>query len=641
MRMIQPIRRFEGRWKMSRSNRNKIRRVVVFCSILALIATLAVAQSWNYQDVGNYGYWRWGSTDRFRYDYGAHQWWDIGMYGVWRTLGASGWSAAAQHSANDPMFVGNGGWHDVGTGLSYRYASAGDYSNWLINGNMRFAYTYGTGQWADYYWGTNTWSLLGPSGISSTFLGDGAWHTLGGTGFRYRYERSGDYDNWLVNGAMRFAYTYGNGLWADYSSGANTWSVVGSGGLSSSFLGDGGWHTVGTGLSYRYASSGDSSNWQVNGALRFAYTYGAGQWADYGANTWCNLGPTRVSSAFLGDGGWHTLDSIWSYEFLNGYGYLRGSVSTWVPGQSGGGYWGSSPTQFTCNYTTQVLGLYDSGSTSSVFVYDFNGGSSYSSKWTDWNYSTSSRSEISAAIVFYTGSVNHSVSSWLSWLPVNPNPGAITRTETWDFSNNDYANRYNHEARAFANSMWLVQREQGSIGNCGIIASIDSFEAATGLYVGQTNAIMNLAIQHGWSSTDGGSGSDDNSNLMAYLGTMFNHPVTTAWDSYSFDQLATFVSQGYKVDMGIDLGYLPYTAQWPEFGSYYSGQPGSYHATVLLGFTMYNGVYCAEITSGWNIRSNTTVTTGNDAASAYPITMIPASDLRNAYNHYGWAAIVR
>ena len=249
-----------------------------------------------------------GGTDRFKYDYGATQWWDTTTFGGWQKLGAVGQSTANHAGVSDPNFLGNGSWHTVGTGLSYWYNAGGGYSNWMVNGNMRFAYTYGTGLWGDYSSGAKTWSLLGSAGLSSAFLGDGGWHTVG-TGLSYMYTSSGDYSNWLVNGNMRFAYNYGAGSWGDYSSGANTWSLLGSAGLSSAFLGDGAWHTVGTGLSYRYASSGDYSNWLVNGNMRFAYNYGAGSWGDYssGASTWSMLGSAGLSSAFLGDGGWHTV----------------------------------------------------------------------------------------------------------------------------------------------------------------------------------------------------------------------------------------------------------------------------------------------------------------------------------------------
>jgi hypothetical protein len=313
---------------MSRNQGIQVRRVLVFGFFLALIATIALAQSWNCRLVGNIGYWSWGSADRFRYDYGAGQWWDNTSFGGWQKLGTVGASAPVHDSmtGSDPNFIGNGAWHNVGTGLSYKYFSSGGYSNWLVNGSMRFAYTYSNGQWADYSSGANAWSLLGYASVSSAFLGDGAWHNVG-TGLSYKYFSGGDYSNWLVNGNMRFAYTYNNGWWADYSSGANTWSLVGPAGLSSAFLGDGGWHTVGTGVSYKYFSSGDYSNWLVNGNMRFAYTYGNGLWADYssGANTWSLVGSAGVASAFLGDGAWHNVGTGLSYKYFS-----SGDYSNWL-----------------------------------------------------------------------------------------------------------------------------------------------------------------------------------------------------------------------------------------------------------------------------------------------------------------------
>ena len=186
---------------------------------------------------------------------------------------------------------------------------------------MRFAYSYSTGQWGDYAPAAIAWSLLGSAGLSSAFLGDGGWHTVG-AGESYRYASGGDYSNWLVNGNMRFAYSYGTGQWGDYAPAAGTWSLLGSAGLSSAFLGDGSWHTVWTGVSYRYTASGDYSNWLVNGNMRFAYTYGTGQWADYApaADEWSLLGASGLSSAYLGDGAWHTLGNDingaeWRYSY--------------------------------------------------------------------------------------------------------------------------------------------------------------------------------------------------------------------------------------------------------------------------------------------------------------------------------------
>ena len=430
---------------------------------------------------------------------------------------------------------------------------------------------------------------------------------------------------------MRFAYNYGAGSWGDYSSGANAWSMLGSAGLSSAFLGDGGWHTVGTGLSYRYASSGDYSNWMVNGNVRFAYTYSIGQWGDYGASTWCLLGPTKLSSAFLGDGNWHTLDSIWSYEFVSGLGYLKGSVSTWVPLPQGGSCWGSSPTQFACNYTNQVFGLYDSGVTSSLVLYDYNGGSSYSCKWMDWNYNSSSKSETSAAIVFYTGSATHDVSSWLSWLPVNPNPGFITRTETWDFTSSEHAldGIYAHSIRAFWNNQWVVQNEQGSLGNCTLVAALNALEQVTGLYwdMGQT---ITLAENRGWLPSGGGGMSLGNIQpLYAAMGegTVYVNVVSGS----NLAALTNWTNAGNPVIVAADL------ADIPAFGTYPSG---SGHALVFHGVDGQGNV---EVTNGWYTQPNTTQTTGTNPVYAYPITQIAQNNFQKGWDDYSgdWAVFVR
>jgi hypothetical protein len=244
---------------------------------------------------------------------------------------------------------------------------------------------------------------------------------------------------------------------------------------------------------------------------------------------------------------------------------------------------------------------------------------------------------MSAAIVFYTGNSNHDVSSWLSWLPIQPNPGFITRTETWDFTNNDWANRYNHEVRAFWNNEWVVQREQGDYGDCGIIASIDAFEAATGLYIGQTQTWLNYAISNGWASGSpsdpanyGWSYESGNASLMAFMGTIENHPVTTYSCSYIISQLQNYLSQGYRVDVCVQLSYIP------EFGT--SGG----HMFDLLGFATVNGVYYAEITIGWNIQPNTTQLVGTNPVYAYPVTLIPYNELYNAWTNWSaTAAVVR
>ena len=113
----------------------------------------------------------------------------------------------------------------MGTGLSYRYSSSGDYSNWLVNGNMRFAYTYGDGLWADYYAGSNAWYLMGPGGMSSAFIGDGNYHTFTGNG-RYRYSRADDYGYWNYQSYDIYRIAYLSGTF--YYRKGSSWSNMGT-----------------------------------------------------------------------------------------------------------------------------------------------------------------------------------------------------------------------------------------------------------------------------------------------------------------------------------------------------------------------------------------------------------------------------
>jgi hypothetical protein len=563
----------------------------------------AYTTGWSYMWIssGNYAIWRndaigWG---RFVYGYTNRQWFD----GSWSAIGTSGASSA---------FMGDSAWHNLNNGWSYYYTTSGDYAVWKNNaiGLGRFTTAYGSKQWYD-----ASWNPIGTSGASTAFMGDSAWHNLN-NGWSYYYTTSGDYAVWKNNaiGLGRFITAYGPKQWYDSS-----WNPIGTSGASTAFIGDGAWHNLNNGWSYSYGASPDESYWSTNSSTRFCYQNGSGRWwnrGDYG--NWYTLGPTNVSSAFIGDGAWHTLDSIWSYKFASDIGSLSGYV--YAPSLSTGS-WSWSTKLYTSSYASQVLGLYDSGNISSAFRYSYSAGSPY--KWEDWNYYLSNKSAISQAIVFYTGSTAHSVSSWLSWLPVNPTAGNITRTETWDFRNNDWDNRFNHEVRAWANTKWVVQRAQGDVGNCGIIASIDLFEALSGLYGGYTKYWMDTAVANGWASSGGGSWANQNGQLLDYMADQFQ--VSMSWyygtnTARSLSDLVSYVGQGQKVLIDIDLSYIP------AFGS------SGLHAVALVGDTYINGVHYAMITNGWNIQSNTTTIAGYDPNPAYPITYIEFSELESAYN---------
>ncbi len=592
--------------------------VVTIGLVVPAESKVNIGNGWE-TEFGTTNYYWHNNNLRLGYVNQGGQWWDYGKTG-WSLL-TTGWSTQ--------QFIGDGGAYVMGnTGWLYQYQASTDSSLWWRGGvGLRLGYTYGTGQWWDY--GKTGWNSLA-GGMSSQFLGDGNARVVGSSDWLYQYQASTDSSLWWRNGiGLRLGYAYSNGTWWDY--GRTGWNSL-AGGMSSQFIGDGNARVMGSsGWLYQYQAPSDSSWWWRSGVgLRLGYEYSNGKWYNYGKTGWMGLGPSGLSSSFIGDGKWHTMDSLWSYQYYSGMdrGYLNASVRTWSPGTTGDyGSWVSSNT-LTCSYTTQNMGLYDTSSTSSAYLYDYNGGSNYSCKWADWNYNISNKSEISAATVFYTGSTVHNVSSWLSWLPVTPNPGFITRTETWDFRNNDLANRYNHEVRAFGNNVWLVQRAQGDIGNCGILASIDSFEAKSGLYVGYTKTWQDTAYAKGWAASSGSTTSAQQASLMNYMGQQFNMPVSTYSGTNankSLSDLVSLVSQGQKVIIGFDLHGVSEFGSWPL---------NSGHAVDLVGSATSDGVSYAAITNGWNIQTNTTTLAGLDPKSAYPITYIPFSKLQNAYFSY-------
>src|SRR4030042_3916992 len=91
-----------------------------------------------------------------------------------------------------------------------------------VNGtaSWRFAYQYISGQWWQY--GTRAaWNLLGISGQSCGFVGDGANHAIGNSWY-YTYTSADNWDTgyWRDGNLWRFAYQYVSGQWWQYD--ANT-----------------------------------------------------------------------------------------------------------------------------------------------------------------------------------------------------------------------------------------------------------------------------------------------------------------------------------------------------------------------------------------------------------------------------------
>jgi len=165
------------------------------------------------------GYWNTGSAVRFGYDYAHRQWWNYSSWGSWSALGSQGVSQ---------VFVADGLNHYLNNGWYYSYAKPIDSGYWNGGSSVVFGYAYASGQWWDYTF--NGWGRLGAlTGMSCSFIGDGAYHTwTGGDSFIYRpaehtyYWRSGSTD-W-------YRYNFVAGTWQYHGSAGGSWYSMTYGG---------------------------------------------------------------------------------------------------------------------------------------------------------------------------------------------------------------------------------------------------------------------------------------------------------------------------------------------------------------------------------------------------------------------------
>ena len=114
------------------------------------------------------------------------------------------------------------------------------------------------------------------------------------------------------------------------------------------------------------------------------------------------------------------------------------------------------------------------------------------------------------------------------------------------------------------------------------------------------------------------------------MGQQLNAPVTTYnGTNLNLSQLLSFVSQGYKVLVGIHLDDI---AAYQNTGN---------HMQVLLGDTYIGGKHYAEVTNGWNIESNQNQIWGSDPRNPYPITLIDYDQFNQAWqdNGHQYAAV--
>lgn len=148
-------------------------------------------------------------------------------------------------------FIGDGAFHDLKNGWSYAYVTSSSDAFWKEGSSFRFSYNYTPGQWWDY---RNSWGKIGITGVSQSFVGDGAYHNLG-CGWQYAYVASTDDGFWKAGSSMRFSYNYVPGQWWDYLPSLNKFGRLGQAGISNSFIGDAQWHQFATNDYFYYDGS--------------------------------------------------------------------------------------------------------------------------------------------------------------------------------------------------------------------------------------------------------------------------------------------------------------------------------------------------------------------------------------------------
>jgi hypothetical protein len=236
----------------------------------------ALNNSWNYYYLGSNdaGIWNLNGYDRFGYLYKPGQWSDYDARGGWKSLG---------NPSRPSNFIGDGAWHIFGMGnwgWNFIYLSSSNVAVWNLSGRDRFGYSYGPGQWADYdAWGG--WKNLGMSGLASSFIGDGAWHSTIGQGqWDFLYAAPENTAYWNRSGYnASFAYGYNNGQWWDKTT-SNGWGRLGVlAGMGSQFIGDNTWHQFTGGDLFAYDPNDNSYYWNNRGVLWYSYNFaGAGTW---------------------------------------------------------------------------------------------------------------------------------------------------------------------------------------------------------------------------------------------------------------------------------------------------------------------------------------------------------------------------
>jgi hypothetical protein len=179
---------------------------------------------YNYKAASDMGFFLKGTTlvataQRFLYDYGKGQWWEMGVYGGWKVLGKAGLSPAL--GISEGMYGAAA--VDMGGGLTFKYDVSSDIGTFSkVSGTTlsdRIRYTYYLGRW-EHKGVYGEWARLGIDMLSSENMADIALTDLG-VGMGFAYNALYDFSVFVLHkttstgttNLVRLRYSYADGVW--------------------------------------------------------------------------------------------------------------------------------------------------------------------------------------------------------------------------------------------------------------------------------------------------------------------------------------------------------------------------------------------------------------------------------------------
>ena len=165
--------------------------------------------------VGTYAGWRVydSSAGWLECTQDSAHYWRMDSSGAWNYYAGSNFTPVTGLGAT--TLVADGNWHTWGNNWSYQIS--GGIEQWdytALNANL-FEYNTTTGQWSDESV-AGGWQPLGPSGMNSSFLGDGMIHKLDNV---WHYQFANGIQQWVYTAlnAVLFEYNTATGQWSDQS----------------------------------------------------------------------------------------------------------------------------------------------------------------------------------------------------------------------------------------------------------------------------------------------------------------------------------------------------------------------------------------------------------------------------------------